>query len=176
MAWLRHKQRTRPTDRGNNPEWGCGRDARRDGADLASCTSFLKALIKLTGPRIQVLHKTREQLSVVRDALGLRSQLIWPQQCMSGSCTPSDASTSSLWFAFSSPYPDRFRKSLTISQLSNLNIRTSGRSSSTTIMSPGCVTIGERRRPPASTRWVTDDDDSCGIRTLFRITSFHLTV
>ncbi|KAJ6461698.1 hypothetical protein C8R45DRAFT_1108457 [Mycena sanguinolenta] len=50
-----------------------------------------------------------------------------------------------------------------ITLLSNLNIRTSGRSSSTTIMSPSCMTIGERRRPPASTHWVTDDDDSCGI-------------
>ncbi|KAJ6576356.1 hypothetical protein B0H10DRAFT_1963469 [Mycena sp. CBHHK59/15] len=53
--------------------------------------------------------------------------------------------------------------SLTISQLSNLNIQTSGRSPSTTVMSPGCVTISERRGPPASTHWVTDDDDSCGI-------------
>jgi hypothetical protein len=73
---------------------------------------------------------------------------------------------SSLWSAFSSPYLDRFV--LTITQLANLNIRKSGRSLSTTVVSSG---PGTALTLPS---WNTDD--SCGSRALSHNLSFHLSI
>jgi hypothetical protein len=82
---------------------------------------------------------------------------------------------SSLWSAFSSPYLDRFGTLLTITQLANLNIRKSGRSLPTTVMSsgPGTVSAGEQR-PLTLTSW--NIDDSCGIRAFFHTISFRSSI
>ncbi|KAJ7309277.1 hypothetical protein DFH08DRAFT_899427, partial [Mycena albidolilacea] len=77
------------------------------------------------------------------------------------SCSRLDASTSSLWSAFSFPYLDRFGTLVTITQLANLNIRKSGKSLSTTAVSSGPGTSSGAQRPLTLTSW--NIDDSCGI-------------
>ncbi|KAF7346705.1 hypothetical protein MSAN_01808400 [Mycena sanguinolenta] len=81
--------------------------------------------------------------------------------------TPSDASTSSLWFA--SPCA-QIGLLFTISQLSNLNVRKSEKSFSTTGTSSGPETSSSEREPPTLTTWATDDPYGNHVHNTFRST------